>query len=147
VAAPGAATHPILKGVGEIWGESDVYAIATLAGDATPLLLGQPLAGMTPDSPPNPEKKPVPVAWWKPYEGETGRRGRAFVTTMGHAADFRSEGFRRLLANACYWATGMERRISPTGSVEFAAPYDPSPIGLGRHKRGVKPADFRAAKR
>ena len=132
--APGTERHPILKGVGDIWGESDVYAVTTLGGDSTPLLLGQPLMGMQPDSPANPAKKPLPVAWWKTYTGETGKRGRAFVTTMGHPADFRDADFRRLLANACYWALGMEDRIDARRSVEFTTPYNPSPIGMAKQK-------------
>jgi hypothetical protein len=34
VIAPGMANHPILRGVTEIWGASDVYAITTLSGDS-----------------------------------------------------------------------------------------------------------------
>ena len=90
--------------------------------------------GMQPDSPANPAKKPLPVAWWKTYTGETGKRGRAFVTTMGHPADFRDADFRRLLANACYWALGMEDRIDARRSVEFTTPYNPSPIGMAKQK-------------
>ncbi|MCX6634004.1 MAG: hypothetical protein NT090_02760 [Acidobacteria bacterium] len=58
-----------------------------------------------------------------------------FMTTMGHPADFKNEGFRRLVVNGCYWAAGMEDRISAKSSVDFAGPYDPNPIGIGKQKR------------
>src|SRR5579862_7242848 len=137
VIAPGMEDHPILKGVKDIWGESDVYGITTLSGDSKPLVLGQVLAGMTPDSPPNPNKQPVPIAWVKTYTGESGKTARTFMTTMGHAEDFKNEGFRRMVVNACYWAMGMEKKISAKSRVEFAAAYNPNPIGLGKQKTDI----------
>jgi hypothetical protein len=133
VAAPEMAQHPILRGVKDIWGESDVYAITTLFGDSRPLVLGQVLMGMQPDSPPDPTKKLVPVAWTKTYTGDSGKTSRIFTTTMGHAMDFQNEGFRRMVVNACYWLLGMERQISPTRSVDLVGDYHPNPIGL--HQR------------
>ncbi len=135
VIAPGMEAHPILRGVKDIWGESDVYEITTLTGDSKPLVLGQVLAGMQPGSPPNPDKKLTPVAWTKSYTGEAGKKARVFMTTMGHPADFKNEGFRRLVVNGCYWAAGLESRISAKSSVDFAGPYDPNPIGIGKQKR------------
>ncbi|MCW5980558.1 MAG: ThuA domain-containing protein [Bryobacteraceae bacterium] len=143
VVAPGMEDHPILKGVSEIWGESDVYEITTLAGDSVPLVLGQVLRGMTPGSPPNTEKKLMPVAWTKSYAGASGRKSRIFTTTMGHANDFRNEEFRRMVVNACYWAMGLEGRIPARGDVEPDGPYKPNPIGIGKHKQGLKLSDFR----
>jgi len=123
--APGMERHPVLRGVKDVWGPSDVYAITTLSGDAKPLLMGQVLAGMTPNSPPNPAKGPVPVAWIKTY-----KNARVFTTTMGHAGDFLNEGFRRMLVNACYWAMGLENEIPRRAKVDFVTPYAPSPIGF-----------------
>jgi hypothetical protein len=128
--APGMEKHPILRGVKDVWGESDVYSITTLSGDSKPLLMGQVLRGMQPSSPPNPDKKLTPVAWVKSYTGEFGKTARIFTTTMGHAADFKNQGFRRLVVNACYWALGMEKRIAANSNVEFAGPYNPTPVGL-----------------
>ena len=136
--APDMADHPVLKGVKDIWGESDVYAITTLSGDSEPLVLGQVLTGMTPASPPNPNKPPVPIAWFKTYTGESGKTARTFMTTMGHAEDFKNEGFRRMVVNACYWVMGLETKISASSSVELAAPYNPNPIGLGKQKTDLK---------
>jgi hypothetical protein len=35
-----------------------------------------------------------------------------------------------MVVNACYWAAGLEKKISATRSVEFVAPYNPHPIGV-----------------
>ena len=40
--------HPILKGVSDIWGPSDVYGIRALTGDSQVLVHGQVLTGMEP---------------------------------------------------------------------------------------------------
>ncbi len=39
--APGMENHPIVRGVEDIWGPSDVYGLTTLHGDCTPVILGQ----------------------------------------------------------------------------------------------------------
>jgi type 1 glutamine amidotransferase len=128
----GMEAHPILRGVHDLWGESDVYEISALTGDSQPIVMGQVLMGMDPASPPDPAKKLMPVAWTKTYTGSSGKPDRIFTTTMGHAMDFRNEGFRRMMVNACYWAVGLEKKISAVGSVEFAAAYNPHPIGVRR---------------
>lgn len=137
--APGMEKHPIFAGVKDIWGESDVYEITTLAGDSQPLVMGQVLLGMDPTSPPNPAKKPMPVAWVKSYTGTAGKAARVFMTTMGHPADFKNAGFRRLVVNGCYWAMGLEKKIKAASSVDFVGAYDPNEIGIGKQKTGLKP--------
>ena len=141
--ADGRANHPILKGVKDIWGPSDVYGVTTLSGDSKPLVMGQVLVGMKPDDKPKPDMKLVPVAWTKTYTGETGKIARVFATTMGHAGDLKNAGFRRLLVNACYWALKMERGILANSNVDLVGKYDPVPIGFGQHKKGVKPEDHK----
>jgi hypothetical protein len=123
------AGHPILRGVRDLWGASDVYEITALSGDSKPLVMGQVLMGMDPHSPPDPTKKLMPVAWTKTYTGISGQTARIFTTTMGHPMDFRNLGFRRLVVNACYWAVGLEKKISATRGVEFVVPYNPHSIG------------------
>jgi type 1 glutamine amidotransferase len=130
VVVAGMQDHPILRGVRDIWGESDVYEITGLSGDSRPLVMGQVLLGMDPSSAPDPGKKLMPIAWIKTYTGESGKTARVFMTTMGHVMDFKNEGFRRMLVNACYWAMGMEKQILPSGNVDFVDEYKPSPIGL-----------------
>jgi type 1 glutamine amidotransferase len=141
--AEGMENHPIVKGIDDIWGESDVYEITTLSGDSKPLIMGQVLSGMNPKDKPNPDKKLVPVAWTKTYTGEKGKTARIFTTTMGHSFDFFSEGFRRLLVNACYWALGMEDKIPAKSNVDFVGSYEPNKIGMGKHKKGLKPSDHK----
>lgn len=150
--APGAKDHPILRGIhdGDIWGPTDVYGVRLpLPGDSQPLVLGQVLEGMKPDSPVvegNDAKKNdpmMPVAWVKTYSVDGGPKGRVFTTTMGSSTDLASAGLRRLLVNACYWATGLEGQISPTANVGIVGTFDPSPFGFNGAKKGVKPADLK----
>ncbi len=139
----GMGNESIARGIDDIWGESDVYGLTTLTGDSRPLVMGQVLSGMNPRDKPNPDKKLVPVAWTKTYTGEKGKTARVFTTTMGHSFDFFSEGFRRLLVNACYWALEMEDKIPAKSKVDFVGRYDPNKIGMGGHKRGLKPSDHK----
>ncbi|MGO9114265.1 MAG: ThuA domain-containing protein [Thermoguttaceae bacterium] len=141
--APGMERHPIVRGVGEIWGPSDVYAITTLTGDSKPLLLGHVLTGMKPTDPPNEKKAPVPVAWTKTYAGAQGKTSRVFTTTMGHCDDLKCENFRRLLVNACYWCMGLEDKIPAQAKVDLVGAYDPNPIHGGGFKKNVRPSDYR----
>jgi hypothetical protein len=143
VVAPGMENSPIVKGCEDIWGPSDVYSITTLPGDSKPVILGQVLTGMNPKDDVNTQKKPVPVAWIKTFTGAAGKAARVFTTTMGHNGDLVSEGFRRLLANAAYWCVGMEDKIPDRAKVDFVGEYKPTPIGFGKHKKGVKPADLK----
>ena len=142
VIAAGMEGNPILRGVADLWGESDVYQITTLSGDSEPLVLGQVLMGMTPDSPANTNKKLMPVAWVKSYTGESGKKARVFTTTMGHPNDFKNEGFRRMVVNACYWAMRLENRIPAKSNVDIVGKYDPNSIGYESYKRGMKVSDF-----
>ena len=137
--AKGMENHPIVKGIEGIWGPSDVYGITTLSGDSKPLIMGQPLMGMAPNDKPNPDKELVPVAWTKTYTGRRGKAARVFTTTMGHGGDLKNEGFRRLLVNACYWCMAMEDNIPARSKVDIIGDYNPNPIGIGKHKKGLKP--------
>lgn len=132
VIAPGMESHPILRGVKDVWGPSDVYEITTLTGDSKPLLMGEVLDGMTPDASPDTTKKMMPIAWTKSYKGD-----RVFMTTMGHAGDFQNEGFRRMLVNATYWAVGMENKIRPNSDVALVGEYHPNEIGLNKQKKDL----------
>jgi hypothetical protein len=83
----------------------------------------------------------MPVAWTRTYTG-AAKPARIFTTTMGSAQDLRNEGFRRLLVNACYWAIGMEGRISERSNVGLVGAYEPLPFKFGGAAKGVKPADL-----
>ncbi len=143
VIAKGMKNHPIVRGCEDIWGPSDVYGITKLHGDCKPLIMGQVLKGMNPSDEPNPDKPPIPVAWTKTYTGTSGKAARVFTTTMGHAHDLKSEGFRRLLVNAAYWCCGLEDKIPARAKVDFVVPYNPLPIGMRKHRKGVKPSDHK----
>ena len=135
--------QPLVRGVGTIWGPSDVYGLTTLSSDCKPVIMGYVLSGMNPDDKPNEKKKPLPVAWIKSYTGETGKTSRVFTTTMGHAGDLKDENFRRLLVNACYSGMGLEDKIPAQGDVTILGDYNPNNIGFGGFKKGLTPADHR----
>jgi len=143
IVAPGQEQNPIVRGCEDIWGPSDVYGLTTLEGDCTPIVLGQVLVGMSPSDPPKPDTKTLPIAWTKTFTGGSGKPARVFTTTMGHGGDLQSEGFRRLLVNACYWCLGMEEQIPSRAKVDLVGKYEPNQIGVGKHKRGLKPADHK----
>lgn len=141
-----AKEHPILRGCGDIWGPSDVYAVRLpLPDGCKPLLRGLVLAGMEPADDPLAGRKnvsPMPIAWTKTYRVAKYRTGRVFTTTIGCGEDFLSEGYRRLLANAVYWCVGMEGKISPQADVRCVGRYEPSPFGFFDKKNAtVKPSD------
>ena len=146
---PAAADHPVLRGVEHVWVESGGYWTDP-APDCTTLAFAQPLAGMTPDSPPAPGKPPCPGAWVRTYDplpgsGErtapAGSR-RVFATTAGASEDLRNAGFRRMLVNACFWAAGLEDAIAPDANVDLVGPYRPSGFAFGGEVTGVRPADL-----
>ncbi len=137
--------HPILRGVAEVWGDSDVYGINKLPASAKVLLLGQVLSGMKPTDSPvvGKQNEPMmPLAWCRDYLGKSGKTSRIFCTTMGAATDFENEGLRRLLVNACYWCLEMESQIPAQANVEYVGPYQPTQFGFGTEKTDLKPADF-----
>jgi type 1 glutamine amidotransferase len=149
VIAPGMQDHPILRGIkdGDIYGPTDVYTVTLpLPGDSQPLVLGQVLQGMDPKDKPvvGPKNDPMmPIAWMKTYTPAAGKTARVFTTTMGASQDFRSEGLRRLLVNACYWAVGLEGKIPAKPNVDIVGTYNPLPFGFGKHKPGVRPSDLK----
>jgi len=143
VIAPGMKDCPIVRGCEDVWGPSDVYTITKLTGDSKPVIMGQVLKGMNPGDAQNTDKAQMPIAWIKTFTGTSGKPSRIFTTTMGHAWDLKSEGFRRLLVNACYWGLGMESQIPARANVDLVGKYDPLPIGYGKCRKGLKPESFK----
>jgi hypothetical protein len=135
------SSHPILRGVKDVWAQSGGYMAAPIAG-STVLALGQILDGMTPSSPPAPDKKEVPVAWVRTYRGASGQSGRVFTTTHGASIDLLNDGFRRMLVNATLWALGLEASIQPDGNITFVGPFRPSKFAFLGFVKGVKPGDL-----
>ncbi|MFM8414836.1 MAG: ThuA domain-containing protein [Planctomycetota bacterium] len=148
VIAPGAAGHPIVRGIadGDIWGPTDVYGVRLpLPGDSKPLVLGQVLSGMTPDAKPVEGMKNdpmMPVAWTKTYAIDGGPSGCVFTTTVGAATDLVAEGTRRLLVNGCYWAAGLEDKIPEKSCVDLVGTFEPTPFGFNGARKGLKPGDL-----
>jgi|GEM_PF-84641 len=135
--------HPILIGVDNIFGTSDVYRCHNdkfpFPADCTALVLGQPLVNLEPDAPVNDKKEPLPVAWTKLWKGNSGKESRIFHFTMGSAEDFSNAGVRRMTVNAVYWGVGLEPEIRADRSVEIIGDYKPLKPGFNYDKLGVKP--------
>ena len=158
VVAPGAEAHAILRGIGpgSVWDPADVYAVRLpLPATCSPLMLGEVLDGMQPESPRarsgvdadgaktrDPNDPMMPIAWTNEYRTPSGKTARVFTTTIGSAQAFAHEGSRRLLVNACLWALGREDAIEPDLDVSLAGDYAPSPFGFGTHRKGLRPADL-----
>jgi type 1 glutamine amidotransferase len=83
-----AKDHPALKGVQPFTGAGSLYENQGLADDCHVLLTGS-----------IPEHR-EPIAWTRTHHG-----GRVFYTSLGHPKDFENENFRRMVANALFWAT------------------------------------------
>ncbi len=146
IVVPEQAKHPILIGVKDIFGPSDVYrchADGAFPADCTALLLGQPLINLEPDAPANDKKEPLPIAWTKTWTGNNGKTSRIFHFTMGSARDFQSAGVRRVTVNAVYWGLDLESKIRPDSSVEIVGPYAPLKSGFNYEKLGVKPREVK----
>jgi type 1 glutamine amidotransferase len=133
--------HPVLRGVKDIWGPTDVYGVKHLPPDAKVLLFGQVLQGMSPTDPPNYEKSIMPMIWQRHYKTETGNTANILCSTIGAATDLESEDLRRLLVNFCYWSLDLEDQLPEEADVQCVGEYDPTDFGFDRWKRGVKPAD------
>jgi len=92
--------HPILEGVNEYNSTASLYKNPDNAADTETLLLGT-AAG-----------KSEPLAWTRVHKG-----GRIFYTSLGDQTDFKNDNFRRMLANALFWATKrpVERKQAKAG--------------------------------
>jgi len=142
---PDLQASPILRGITDIWGPTDVYTVSHLPKDAQVLVWGLVLTGMKPTDPPVTNKKNapmMPLAWTRSYTGESGKPARIFTTTMGASVDLESAGLRRLIVNACYWAVGLEDQIPAEANVDYVGEYKPLWFGFGKFKPGVKPEDL-----
>lgn len=138
---PSAKNHPILKGIDDIFGDSDVYT-ANPPADAEILVRGQVLTGMKPRDPPVTGKKnePMqPVVWVRNYKNEAGKTNKIVVTTMGSSTDLQNEGLRQLLVNASFWTLGLP--VPDKADVRPVGEFKPIMYGFDGYKKGVKPSD------
>jgi hypothetical protein len=156
VVDPAAKDNPILRGVTDVFGDTDVYE-AHPQQDSVILMRGIVLSGMQPDSTPASYRKKrsdgaeqdvndpaMPIAWTRQYKNNTGKTNRVFCTTMGAATDLKNEGLRRLVVNAIFW--GLEVDVPKKADVAFVDSFEPTAYGFDGYKRGMRPADFEMKK-
>ncbi|MGH8019494.1 MAG: PVC-type heme-binding CxxCH protein, partial [Opitutaceae bacterium] len=158
VVEPSAQNHPLLRGVGDVFGTTDVYEAAP-PPDATILLRGLVLSGMEPDDEPAGYRKkrksdgieqpvndpPMPIAWTRLHRNPAGKENRVLTTTMGAATDLENEGLRRLIVNGVYWALGRE--VPARADVRYVDPYEPRMYGFKGYRTGLTPADHALGKK
>lgn len=149
VIEPAHAKHAILNGVGDVFGDTDVYEAAPPA-DATILMRGQVLKGMKADDPPADRSKKrvdggeqhvndpmMPIAWTREVKNSSGKTNRIVCNTMGAAPDLLSEGLRRMVVNSVFW--GLELPVPAKADVTIVGSYEPTPYGFDSYKKGVTP--------
>jgi putative heme-binding domain-containing protein len=144
IVEPASTPSLILNGVGEIFGDSDVYT-ANPPEDAIILLRGIVTATLDPASPAVEGAKnspPQPIAWTREVTRPNGAVNRVFTTTMGAATDFADEDLRRLLINATFWGLKMEASIPEKADATPVGEYKPSPFKFGGFVKGVKASDL-----
>ena len=134
-------THPVMKGVFDVWGPTDVYAVGELLGRPSVLVWGQVISSLEPNDKPNRAKTVMPLVWLNEYPADSKSRSKLLAPTMGASVDLLNEGLRRLLINGCYWLTGLENLIGQDSDVSTVGEYCPTFYGFGTHARGVYPSD------
>jgi hypothetical protein len=150
--------NPLLRGITGVFGDTDVYE-AYPPADATVLVRGLVLKGMTPDSLPADYRKPrstdkveqgvndppMPVVWTRLNRNDNGTTNRILTTTMGSATDLENEGLRRLVVNAVYWGIGLD--VPQQADVTYVDEYVPSFYGFDGFRRGLHASDFELGKK
>ena len=150
---PGQRGHDLLRGITDIFGDTDVYE-AYPPADATILVRGVVLQTLAPDSPPANYQKTratdklqqgvndpaMPVVWTRLYKNDNGTTNRILTTTMGSATDLENEGLRRLVVNGLYWGLGMD--VPAKADVAYVDEYIPSFYGFEGFRKGLKATDF-----
>lgn len=134
---------PLLRGVYDVWGPTDVYRVPALPDDATVYLYGQVLTGMNPTDPPNLKKCVMPMVWTREIKDGDGKARKVVMSTIGASQDMESEDLRRLYVNCTYWAMGMEKKIPEKADVRYVGEdWKASKFGRGTYKKGLKPSDY-----
>jgi hypothetical protein len=143
VLEPEQIEHPLLRGVRDVWGPTDVYAVSDLPADAVVLVRGQVLDGMTPDSKPveGVQNDPLmPLIWLRERPLESATTQRIVCSTIGASVDLECEDLRRLFVNAIFWSADLD--VPQRADVEPVTPYAPTSFGFGKHRQGLRSADF-----
>ena len=143
------ASHPVLRGVKDVFAPSDVYTVKNLTGSETILMRGIVTETLDPASKAVEGEKNSPtqaLAWLREYTAPDGTtKGQAFCTTAGASVDLVSEDLRRLIVNAALHLTGLE--VPEKADVSYVDPFYPSFYGFIKDPafwpgRNLKPADF-----
>jgi len=138
------AAHPILKGVTDVFGPSDVYGVKRLTEKDTILLRGAVTENLEPSSSfVDSKNDPMqPLAWLHPYEAPNGKKGTTFCTTMGASVDLVSEDLRRMLVNSVYFLTGL--KVPENADVSYVDPFYLSFYGFIKDKEFWPGQDMQA---
>ena len=153
VVEPGAEKLAILNGVGQIFGDTDVYE-AYPPADATILLRGLVLKGMNPDDPLSERAKKratdkqeqgvnapaMAVAWAREVPNEGGGKNRVLTTTMASASDLKDESLRRLLVNGVFWGLALE--VPAKADVTPLVEWKPGKYSFNLFQRGLRAEAF-----
>ncbi len=157
VIEPSAKDSPLLNGVTDVFGTSDVYE-AYPPEDAKILLRGQVLQGMKPtDKPASYDKKRstdkemqnvnepmMPIAWSREVKNNAGKTNHILCTTMGAATDLQNEDLRRLVVNGVFWGIGM--KVPEKADVTYVDDYQPLMYGFNGYRAGLRPSDHALGK-
>jgi putative membrane-bound dehydrogenase-like protein len=137
---PDQAAHPILRGVKDIWVQAGGYVGKPTSGEV--LTMAQPLNGMTPDSPTDSTKPPMPSEWTRTYRSPSGKEGRVFTTLYGTSEDITNEGYRRLIVNGIFWSLGLEDAIKADLNIALVGAAKPNTFGNGTYAQSIKPEQY-----
>ncbi len=144
---PDHADSPLLRGVNDVFGPTDVYGVVHLPASAEVLMYGQVLSGMKPTDAPLPGEKNepmMPLVWTKSYRMPEGDEGTVVCSTIGASVDLQSEDLRRLLVNSIYSGVGLE--VPEKADVPLPATYRPTYFGFKDKNffvdKKIRPEDF-----
>ena len=158
VIEPSERGNPLLRGITDIFGDTDVYE-AYPPADAAILVRGLVLESLAPDAAPADYRKarstdkqeqgindpPMAVVWTRLNRNDNGTTNRILTTTMGSATDLENEGLRRLVVNGVYWGLGLE--VPAKADVAYVDEYQPSFYGFDGFRKGLHASDFALGKK
>ncbi|MFO1050857.1 MAG: hypothetical protein U1F36_01415 [Planctomycetota bacterium] len=139
------AAHPVLRGVRDVHGPTDVYAVRDLPADARVLLRGAVVEGLDADAKPvegKPNDPMMPLFWLREIARDGAAPMRVACSTIGSADDLVCGDLRRLFVNTCLWCTGRAESIRADACVDPVGGFRPSHFGFGGFVPGVKPQDL-----
>lgn len=158
VIEPAQSQHPVLSGITDVFGDSDVYEAYPTA-DATILIRGAVVASLSPAAPVATYRKirssdkqaqdindpMMPVVWTRTLRTDAGATQRVLTSTLGAATDLLNEGLRRLVVNGVYW--GLNLPVPAKADVAVVDEYQPSFYGFDGFRKGLVISDFALGKR